>query len=191
VREPWKYTESKSIRLASIRATSATKVSVLGQNDQLIEYRPQDDARTTWRQQDDGLHIRAVRAQRLYTRGFWPNPVVLKITNAQPALTPPRVVTGGWKWDAATGTTTFEGELNDLAGAASLEVCLEHRSLKGQDANERLLPWITMPCARRTAPGPFSASVNGLEAGEAYEYRAVVKHPLLTLYGEEKKVALK
>jgi alpha-L-fucosidase len=191
VREPWKFTESKSIRLASVRATAATVVSVLGQNDQLIEYRPQEDAKTTWKQEADGLHIRAVRAQRLYTRGFWPNPAVLKITNARPALIPPKVATGEWKWNAAAGTVTFEGGLVDLAGAASLEVGLEYRSLKGQDANERTLPWIAMPFERRTSPGPFSAIVNGLEAGETYEYRAVVKHPLLTLYGEEKKAVLK
>jgi len=166
-------------------------VSVLGQNDQLIEYRPQEDAKTTWKQEADGLHIRAVRAQRLYTRGFWPNPAVLKITNARPALIPPKVATGEWKWNAAAGTVTFEGGLVDLAGAASLEVGLEYRSLKGQDANERTLPWIAMPFERRTSPGPFSAIVNGLEAGETYEYRAVVKHPLLTLYGEEKKAVLK
>jgi hypothetical protein len=31
--------------------------------------------------------------------------------------------------------------------------------------------------------------VNLPQAGERYEYRAVVKHPLLMLYGAEKKLA--
>ena len=191
VREPWKYTEWKNLRVASVRATAATQVSVLGQNDQLIEYRPQDSAKTTWKQEADGLHIRAVRAQRLYTRGFWPNPAVLKITNVQPALTPPKVVTGEFKWDPATGAVTLEGELADMAGATSLEVAFEYRSLKGQDANERTLPWIATPFARRAVRGSFAATVKSLEAGEVYEYRAVVKHPLLSLYGEDKKAVLK
>jgi alpha-L-fucosidase len=109
----------------------------------------------------------------------------------QPALTPPKVVTGEFKWDGATGVVTFEGELADMAGAAALEVGLEYRSLKGQDANERTLPWIATPFARRASRGPFSATVKGLEAGEVYEYRGVVKHPLLSLYGEDKKAVLK
>ncbi|MCE5310828.1 MAG: alpha-L-fucosidase [Acidobacteriales bacterium] len=191
VREPWKYTERKEIRLASVRATAATEVSVLGQSGELIEYQPQVDARTTWKQEAGGLHIRAVRAQRLYTSGFWPNPVVLKITNVKPALESPKVATGGWKWDSTSGVTTLAGELVDLAGAASLEVGLQYRSLKGQDTNERTLPWVSTPFVRRSVPGFFSVTVKGLEAGEAYEYRAVVKHPLLSVYGEERRVVLK
>ena len=44
--------------------------------------------KTTWKQEPDGLHIRAFFAQRLQDNSRWPNPVVLKLTNVQPALTP-------------------------------------------------------------------------------------------------------
>ncbi len=189
--EPWKFTERKTLRLGSVRATADTEVSVLGQSDQLIEYRPTENAKTTWTQETDGLHISAARAQRLYTRGVWPNPVVLKVTNAEPALSPPKVATTDWEWDSATETAVFEGELVDLAGAKSLKVWLEYRSLKGQDTNERTLPWMATAPEPRTAPGAFSASVKELEPGETYEFRAVVQHPLLALYGEEKKAVLK
>lgn len=37
----------------------------------------------------------------------------------------------------------------------------------------------------RSSPGAFTAEVEGLTGGETYEFRAVVKHPLLTVYGEE------
>ena len=188
--EPWDFAERRSLRLASVRATADTEVTVLGHGGQLIEYRPQKDPKTTWSQEADGLHISAPRGQRLYTRGVWPNPLVLKITNVEPALTPPKVVTGDWKWDPATETAVFEGELLDLAGEEALEVWLEYRSLKGQDTNERTLPWVAASAERRTTPGTFSAAVKGLEPGEAYEFRAVVKHPLLALYGEEKKAVL-
>jgi alpha-L-fucosidase len=33
---------------------------------------------------EDGLHITAMRAQRIYNDSKWPNPVVLTITNATP-----------------------------------------------------------------------------------------------------------
>jgi hypothetical protein len=40
------------------------------------------------------------------------------------------------------------------------------------------------------APGAFSAPVPAWAAGEPYEFRAVVKHPGLTMYGEGKTVRL-
>jgi hypothetical protein len=41
-----------------------------------------------------------------------------------------------------------------------------------------------------TAAGAFSATINGWAAGEPYEFRAVVKHPVLTMYGEAKRATL-
>ena len=69
-----------------MRATAQTKVTVLGQSDQIVEYRPDVIPKTTWKQTEAGLSITAYRAQRLYTDNTWPNPVVLKITNAEPGL---------------------------------------------------------------------------------------------------------
>ncbi len=37
--------------------------------------------KTEWAQKDDGLHITATRAQRIYNDRTWPNPVVLKISH--------------------------------------------------------------------------------------------------------------
>jgi hypothetical protein len=34
-------------------------------------------------------------------------------------------------------------------------------------------------------PGPFTAHIDGLSAKGAYEFRAVIHHPLLTLYGAD------
>ncbi len=47
-------------------------------------------------------------------------------------------------------------------------------------------PWQDLSLAAKTAPGAFRAQAAGLTAGREYEYRAVVKHPLLTLYGVTK-----
>jgi len=83
---PWKLGEPKTIALRSVRATAQTQVTVLGQSDQIVEYRPDVIPKTTWKQTEAGLSITAYRAQRLYTDNTWPNPVVLKITNAEPGL---------------------------------------------------------------------------------------------------------
>jgi alpha-L-fucosidase len=186
-REPWKRGTWRDIVLRSVKAGSSTQVSVLGQNDKVMEYQPGVTPKTTWKQEVDGLHIRAYRVQRLQDNSRWPNPAVLKITGVKPALTPPRVVTGSARW--SEGTAVLEGELQNMGDAAALEVGFEYRSLAGQDANERTEAWVATPLARQTAAGAFSVPVSFLRAGETYEYRAVVKHPLLTLYGAEKKLA--
>jgi alpha-L-fucosidase len=85
-KERWKYGEWKEFTLRSVRGGPETQVSVLGQSDKVLEYRPDVIPKTTWQQGADGLHIRAMHAQRLYNNREWPNPIVLKITNVQPAM---------------------------------------------------------------------------------------------------------
>lgn len=77
----WKRGARRDFTLTSVAATDQTQVSVLGQNDRVVEYQPGADAASRWEQRDDGLHISVVRAQRLYNNHEWPNPVVIKLTN--------------------------------------------------------------------------------------------------------------
>jgi alpha-L-fucosidase len=79
--DPWPLGTAKTVTLESVKATAETKISVLGQSDQIVEYKPDLKPKTTWKQDSNGLHITAYRAQRLYTNNEWPDPVVLKITN--------------------------------------------------------------------------------------------------------------
>ena len=88
-KEPWKYGEWKEIVLRSVRATPETQAGVLSQNDKVLEYSPQVTPQTTFRQESDGLHIRAMRSQRIYNDRTWPNPVVIKLTHVQPAPNAP------------------------------------------------------------------------------------------------------
>ena len=69
----------EEFHLHSVRATDQTKVSVLGQSGKVLEYQPKVTPETTWRQESDGLHIRAMRAQRLYNNREWPDPVCLRL----------------------------------------------------------------------------------------------------------------
>ncbi len=79
----WKWGARKEFLLASVRAGEHTQVYVLGQTGKVLEYRPGADVTARWEQKPDGLHVSAVRAQRLYNDRAWPNPVVLKITDAR------------------------------------------------------------------------------------------------------------
>jgi alpha-L-fucosidase len=188
-KEPWKRGAWKDIVLHSVKSSAETQVSVLGQNDKILEYRDVVP-KTTWKQEADGLHIRAMHAQRLQDNSKWPNPVVLKVTGVKPALKPPQVMTTSAKWNG--GTATFSGELKEMGSASSLEVGFEYRLMgAGLDINERNAAWTATPMVKRGAPGAFSTPVSFLKAGQTYEYRAVVKHPLLSLYGAERKLSTK
>jgi len=187
----WTRGEWRDFILKSVTATANTQVSVLGQNGRVLEYRPEVHPAPTFQQQADGLHIHAMFTQRLQDNSRWPNPIVFKITNVRPALTPPKVDTAGARFDPATKTATFEGVLLDLGKATSLEVGFEYRSIVGLDASDRSIPWQQGPSTTLTAPGRFSLPLPGLNPAGVYEYRAWVRHPLLTIFGTEKRLPMK
>ncbi|HEC02405.1 MAG TPA: alpha-L-fucosidase [Phycisphaerales bacterium] len=79
----WKKGARKNFTLKSVRATDKSEIELLGQSGRVLEYSPNADPKATWTQDADGLHISVVRAQRIYNNTKWPNPVVIKITNAR------------------------------------------------------------------------------------------------------------
>lgn len=189
-KERWKYGEWKELTLRSVQATEQTQASVLGQSDEVLEYQPKVTPKTTFRQDAEGLHIRAMRAQRLYNDRKWPNPVVIRLTNVKPALTPARLETLEARYDAASRTLTLNGELKDLGKAPAMEVGFEYRDITGMDLLERGGAWTATALTRQTQPGRYSAAVRDLAPGRNIEFRAVGKHPLLRVYGAERRLSL-
>ena len=184
-KDRWKHGEWKDLILHSVRATEQTKASVLGQNDQALEYQAEVVPQTTFEQTVGGLKIRAMRAQRLYNDRKWPNPVVIKLTHVKPALVPPRVETLKATGNTAKGVVELRCKLHSLGDAKAVEACAEYRDITGLDVNERLENWVATPAVSRTDTGEFVIPVNGLQPGRAYELRAKVEHPLLTVFGSE------
>ena len=182
---PWKFGQWQELVLHSVKATDKTEVSVLGANGEVLEYGPKVVPKTTFHMESDGLHIRTMRSQRLQDNRQWPNPVVVKMTNVEPALAPPQVKTGRYQWDESAGTYRLEGELVEMGDAKSLEVGFEYRSIEGEDVHSRTAPWVATPFQIVTKPQSFSAILEGLPRSARYEFRAVVRHPLLALYGSE------
>ena len=67
-----------------------------------------------------------------------------------------------------------------------MDVGFQYRKKKGlTDLYEKTEPWIDSALAKRTTTGSYSARISGLTPAETYEFRALVKHPLITLYGKE------
>ena len=72
----------------------------------------------------------------------------------------------------------------------SLEAGFEYRSIVGLDASDRSIPWQQGPSTTLSAPGDFTLKLPGLNPAGVYEYRAYVKHPLLTIYGADKRLPM-
>jgi len=77
----WGFGERKVFLLNGIRSDDNTKVSILGHNGEVLEYRPEADAKVYWSNTQNGLLVSAIRGQRLYNNTQWPNPIVIKIEN--------------------------------------------------------------------------------------------------------------
>ncbi len=73
----------RNFLLKNIKATENTQVSVLGQNDKVVEYWPENDPKTTFVQHKDRLEISVSKAHRLYNNKIWPNAIVVKVTNVE------------------------------------------------------------------------------------------------------------
>jgi len=81
----WKYGERREIVLKSVKASPSTKVEIVGQSGKVFEHHPEADIATRWEQKPDGLHVSAIVCYRPYDNRKWPNPIVLRISDAEPA----------------------------------------------------------------------------------------------------------
>jgi alpha-L-fucosidase len=184
VGEGWKYGEPKSLLFKSVAATPQTTISVLGQTGEILEYRPQIKPGATWEQTAEGLKVTAWKAQRLYTNNQWPNPVVIRLTNVRAGITPPVVRTISARLNVAQKKVLVEGELTDLGKVSEVEVAVQYR-IRPEATEFTSRPWLTSQFTRRQSTGSFTVELTGIESGERFEFRVIVRHPLVTVTGSE------
>lgn len=79
----WGRSVRKEILLKELKATSETKVSVLGQEDRIEKFTARHDIGFRFTQTEEGLQVSVKRAQRLYNNRKWPNAVVLRLENVE------------------------------------------------------------------------------------------------------------
>ena len=79
----WQFGERKELLLTELLATDSTAVSVLGQNDKVLEYKPDANVESRFTQTPEGLQLSIARAQRIYNDKKWPNAVVIKLDNVE------------------------------------------------------------------------------------------------------------
>ncbi|MDX8340133.1 alpha-L-fucosidase [Draconibacterium sp. IB214405] len=188
----WTRGERRDFLLRSVNSTANTSVSVLGQSDELVEYQPETDAQTYFEQQEDGLQISCVRAQRIYNNHKWNNPLVIKITNAEPAFDPPLVKT----LDAEiirSGSVTyiqFKGELTKSGDTENLKACFRYRPYTNLAEDSNSAPWHQTESVE-IKDNVFMFKLRLLGKEITYQYQTLLQHPKANIYGGYKTTTIK
>jgi alpha-L-fucosidase len=179
----WPRGERREFVLHSVEATPLTRISVLGQNDRVVEYQPSNDPASRFERQSDGLHVSIVRAQRLYDNNRWLNPLVVKLENIKPALVPPVVKTG--PASLTNGQVALAGDLVKVPQGDAIQVGFRWRiaaAFADKLYNDR--PWTEILAGEQTEPGAFRVTLPAPQPGMAYDIRAFARHPKLTVEGD-------
>jgi alpha-L-fucosidase len=183
----WTRGKRKDFILKSVEATKDTKLDVLGQSSKWIEYRTQWDPNSRWSQEKDGLHVSVARAQRLYNNSKWPNPIVLRLTNVKPALIPPKITTAEATDISPSGAATLNGELLDIAKAKSVKVGFQYRPYAGFVEELYDDTWLETEFINTKKTGEYEIKLKDLKPKQVYQFRSVVKHPRIKMYGNIKR----
>lgn len=182
----WTRGDRKEFVLHSVKATDKTEVSVLGQSGELVEYQPTTDAKTYFEQKPDGLHVSCVRAQRIYNNHKWHNPIIIKITHAEPALEPPMVVTkkAVVSGEGTAAALTFEGEVVKTGNTPKVKAGFQYRKYAGFVEELYSGEWEETEAIELTKAGTFRIKPGLKKSGAEYQVRAYVEHPKLRVYGD-------
>lgn len=182
----WKEGERRSFIFHSVKGTAKTRVNVLGQNSRIIEYK-NTDVSCTFKQTPEGLEVSVVKAQRIYDDHRWPNPVVIKLENVEPAIAEAVLVeTGSSARKGASATLNgkvFEFDTFKKAGVKKAR--FYYRPYAGQVETLYAAPWKKTGWVEIGPDGRFSLTTNALGAGQ-FEYKAVAGQNSLEIEGENK-----
>lgn len=81
--DKWELGERRSFQFKSLTATDHASISVLGHDGQVLEYNPDVDPAPSYKNNDRGMEISVMRAQRIYNDRQWPNPLVVKLEGVE------------------------------------------------------------------------------------------------------------
>lgn len=181
----WKEGDRRSLTLHSVRAGADAKVSVLGQNSLIQEYRPGKDVSCKFMQTDTGLVLSVVKTQRIYDDHHWPNPVVIKIENATPAIHAVQVSTLNAK-PASNTQAILSGKVYNYANDKNMKAFFLYRTYNGQTEDLYGGPWIQSAKVPIGSAGDFRVTIDGLKKGLQYEFKSVVEYNLIEVPGDKK-----
>jgi alpha-L-fucosidase len=187
--EDWKEGQRRRFLLHSVRGAPKTKVSVLGQNGRIIEYR-EADVSSRWRQTDSGLEVSVVKTQRIYDDHRWPDPVVIKLENVEPVFTRSIEVSTGSSAipgaGSANGRPVFAGKVEGPWQGVVKKGYFYYRPYMGQIETLYAGPWKRTDSADLAPDGSFRLRLSNLDPRRSYEYRAAAVYYGVEINGEDK-----
>lgn len=185
----WKEAERRHFLLRSVKSTPNTKVSVLGQNSQIIEYKANLDVSCKFTQTAEGLDVSVVKAQRIYDDHRWPNAVVIKLENVEPVFAEAVFVkTVGSK--VGVEGAVLKGQVVDYKPSLSKRARFYYRPYAGQVETLYASPWEKTAWVTINPDGTFSAPLKGFKKGARVEYKAVAEQQKVAVEGETSVVNL-
>ena len=179
----WERGQRRELLLKSVKAGAGTTVEVLGQSGEETEYRPDLDAGAYWEQRDEGLFLSVMHAQRIYCGISWRNPLVLKITDPQPAFLPMGVQTVQ-EVQRDKGGAVLAACVETLGSFEEAELWFEWRVYPGFALSSYEEGWQRLSVGRVTETGRYEAALSGLSEGITYQYRAAVGNEQNVMKGE-------
>jgi alpha-L-fucosidase len=169
----WARGDRKKFLLKTVKATSGTKISVLGQTGNIIEYMPQKDGKPYFHQTPDGLEFDVVKSQRMYTNSQWPNPIVVKLENVEPAFTLANFKT--LRAVSSDSSVIFKSQIEKLGDCKVYKIGFEYRPASSRSGDSE--KWTSTGFYAISSTGNYEIELekdkNSILSG-AYEYRAVL-----------------
>lgn len=185
----WIRGDRKKFLLKSVKATPETKISVLGQTGHIVEYMPQKDGMPYFHQTPNGLEFNIVSSQRVYNNHKWPNPIVVKLENVEPAFRPAKFKT--LMSIRNNNSVIFKSQIEELGDCKTYKIGFEYRIVEStldEDFNAR---WTSSDLYTITDKGDYELEVktdaNSILSG-GYEYRAILIQDGLKTTGDILKV---
>lgn len=185
----WKEATRKTFLLRSVKGTSATKVSVLGQNSEIIEYKPNLDVSCKFKQTAEGLEVSVVKAQRIYDDHRWPNAVVIKLENIKPVFEE-SVIVMTLNSGVSPNSALLKGKVVNYQPESVKRARFYYRPYAGQVETLYAAPWTKTAWINVNADGSFSAPLKGLKKGSRVEYKAIAEQEQVAVEGETSVITL-
>lgn len=182
----WKEGDRKTFVFHSVKSTAKTVVNVLGQNSKIIEYK-NTDVSCRYKQTAQGLEVSVVKAQRIYDDHRWPNPVVIKLENVEPAIKEAALIETGSS-SRSGNSATLKGRVFDYArfkNSGVKQARFYYRPYAGQVETLYAEPWKKTKWVMIKPDGTFELSTTELGTKQ-YEYKAVAGQNDLEIEGENK-----
>ncbi|QKZ13489.1 alpha-L-fucosidase [Spirosoma sp. KUDC1026] len=186
----WPRGERRNFLLRSIKTTANTEVSVLGQSGNVVEYKPDLDGKTRFKQTPEGIEISVVRAQRIYNNHKWPNPVVVKFKNVAPALEPTQFRTVKAE-KLPNGNLRLLANVLKLGHGKNYRIGFEYRPVQSSLNEEFNQKWTSTDIYPISKTGEQSLEIVGsnIQSYDEIEYRAVLIQDGLKIEGDTQKIS--